>query len=374
MNEPVADEPGGLQPVRSHAPRLNPGRVLIKEVNWLGDLVMSLPALRAIRATFASARLSVLVLSQLAGFFDGIPWIDEVIPYHPAAGLSAVVGRHLRIIREIRRRRFDLAIVLPNSFQSALWVTMAGIPRRAGYAADGRGFMLTDRAVYPPDPNLHLSDSWLTMLRNTLGVIAPDDVADHEFEPSPGNLARMRMWLAERRLSPDARLVAIAPAAAYGPAKEWPLVRYVALVDLLDERYGAECVLVGTAPERNKCEQVAATSRANAIVAAGELNIGELAALFALCDGFVGNDSGAMHLAAAVGIPTIGIFGSTDPVRTGPRGSRTRVVRHPPPCSPCLERTCRFDHYDCLRAITPAEVSGELERLGLFDAGKNRSF
>jgi heptosyltransferase-2 len=176
----------------------------------------------------------------------------------------------------------------------------------------------------------------------------------------------MRLWLAERRAYPEAPLIAIAPAAAYGPAKEWPLVRYSAVIDMLHDRFGAECVLVGAPGERSRCEQVAATARGVALVAAGATGIGELKALLSLCDGFAGNDSGAMHLAAALGIPSIGIFGSTNPDRTGPTGARAGFIHHRIQCSPCLERTCRFGHYECLRSITPEEVAGALASLGAF--------
>ncbi len=142
--------------------------ILVKEVNWLGDLVMSLPALRAIRRAYPLARLSVLVKSGLAGFFDGIDWLDEVISY-PDQPRS--LKHKLNIVRDIRSREFDLAILFPNSFESALWVMLAGIPRRAGYATDARGFLLTDR-VNPSDDALtrHQSRYWLGMLRDTLGI------------------------------------------------------------------------------------------------------------------------------------------------------------------------------------------------------------
>jgi len=350
-------------------PHFSGGRILVKEVNWLGDLVMTMPALRAIRAAFATSTLTVLVARPLAGLFDGMSWIDEVLPYRSASGLETL-ARDWEVIRAIRSRHFDLAILFPNSFGSVLWATLAGVPRRAGYATDGRSLMLTHRATPSTEAlTLHQSQYWLRMVHDTLGVEAPEGATEHRIEPSNGNLGHARDWLAERRAAPASPLIAIAPAAAYGPAKEWPLVRYAALVDLLSERYDAECVIVGTAGERVKCEQVAATARAGAIVAAGALGVGELCALLSLCNGFAGNDSGAMHLAGAVGIAAVGIFGSTNPVRTGPTGHHVRALYHPPPCSPCLERTCRFGHYDCLRAVSPEEVAATLAHLGAFSRG-----
>ncbi|HXZ88775.1 MAG TPA: lipopolysaccharide heptosyltransferase II [Candidatus Binataceae bacterium] len=343
------------------------GRVLVKEVNWLGDLVISLPALRAIRAAYAHAKLAVLVRQELAGFFDGIGWVDEVIPYTIGRHLRGVTGGW-RIAHQLRSRQFDLAVLFPSSFQSALWVTLAGIPRRAGYTADGRGFMLSHRATPPPDAlEGHQAYYWLAMVRETLGLAPVPDAQHHRLEVGVQNLARMTKWLESRRHNPDAPLVAIAPAAAYGPAKEWPLVRYAALIDLMASRFGAETLLVGAPSERTKCEQVAASARSGALVAAGETNVGELIALLSLCNGFAGNDSGAMHLAAALWMPTVGIFGSTNPARTGPTGPRAGFIYRPIECSPCLQPDCRFGHYNCLRQVTPEEVAATLSRLGTFD-------
>jgi lipopolysaccharide heptosyltransferase II len=341
------------------------GRVLVKEVNWLGDLVLSMPALRTVRTTFPTSHLAILVRRELVGFFDGIDWLNEVIPYK--AGRRVRLREQFKLIRTIRAHRFDLAILFPNSFQSALWVTLAGVRRRVGYGTDGRGFMLTHPATPAPDAlDGHQSDYWLGMVRDTMGVVPLPEVRNHTLEVAERHHEKMLAWLHRKREQPDAPLIAIAPAAAYGPAKEWPLVRYSALVDLLADRFGAECVLVGAPAERLKCEQVAATSHFGAIVAAGETGIGELIALLSQCHGFAGNDSGAMHLAAALAVPTVGIFGSTNPARTGPLGRNASVVYHPIECSPCLERECRFGHYNCLRQVAPEEVAATLEKLGAF--------
>jgi heptosyltransferase-2 len=174
----------------------------------------------------------------------------------------------------------------------------------------------------------------------------------------------MEDWLGAPRRRRGA-LVALAPGAAYGPAKEWPAAHWTALVDLLAAR-DVECVLVGAPSERPRCLEVAAACRAGALVAAGETSVGELVALLALADGFAGNDSGAMHVAGALGRPTVGIFGSTSPERTSPLGARTRVFYEHIECSPCLARTCRFGHYECLRRIAPEAVAEGLGALGVF--------
>ena len=348
----------------SHQRGMAPKRILVKEVNWLGDLVMSLPALRAIRSAFAGSMLSVLVRQELAGFFDGMGWVDEVISYTFRRGARGWTDQ-LQLIASIRERCFDLAVIFPNSFRSALWTLLAGVPRRAGYATDGRWLLLTERAAPKlSSTKVHQEFYWLDMVAETLGVSSTViETLPSQLEVSQRNTAHMREWLAAHRRNQNAALIAISPAAAYGPAKEWPGPRFAELIDLL-QTAGAECILLGTTSERRKCEQLASMSGRGALIAAGETGIGELKSLLSLCDGFVGNDSGIMHLAAAIGIPTVGIFGSTNPLRTGPVGAKARTIYHPVACSPCLKRTCRFDHYQCLQGITPAEVAETLKQLG----------
>jgi heptosyltransferase-2 len=342
------------------------GRVLVKEVNWLGDLVISLPALRAIRAAFATSTLTVMVKKELASFFDGMTWIDEVMPYTVARGIRGI-GDRLSIVGNIRAHKFDLAILFPNSFESAFWATLGGARRRAGFGTDHRTAMLTHRARPEGDAlSGHQSQYWLAMIRETIGVTPIADADEMKLEVGKLHWQKMRAWLDANRIVPGAPLIAIAPAAAYGPAKEWPPVRYAALIDLITEKTGAECVLVGSPAERELCAKVAATTHSETIVAAGQTDIGDLIALLSVCGGFAGNDSGAMHLASALGIPTVGIFGSTNPERTGPRGPKAGIVYHRLECSPCLERTCRFGHYNCLREITPVEVANKLATLGAF--------
>jgi heptosyltransferase-2 len=352
-------------PARLPALSPTPARILIKEVNWLGDLVMTVPALRALRRAFPHAALAVLVKQELASFFDGTRWIDEVISYRVRRALAGVADRR-RVVADIRRSRFDLAILFPRSFESALWVRLAGVPHRVGYVADRRGPLLTHKAVR--DELLlqrHQVHDYLHLLRATLGIVG--DAAECAVDVEPRHRAAMDAWLAaqRRRRGP---LLALAPAAAYGPAKEWPADRWTALIDRLTERHGAECVLVGAPGERARCQQIAGATRQGALVAAGETTVGQMLALLARCQGFAGNDSGAAHVAGALGIPTVALFGSTNPQRTAPLGPRTRVLYHRLDCSPCMQRTCRFGHYDCLKRIDVLEVERALLDLAAFPA------
>ncbi len=331
-------------------------RIVVRQVNWLGDLVMSLPATRSLREAFPEASITILVKRELASFYDGAEWIDEVMSFRVERGWRGVADQ-ISLIRQLRQRRFDTAVIFPRSFSSALWMAAARIPRRIGYAADGRRLLLTDAYEYAGDfLQHHQVNDHLELVRRAFGIEGNPDAL--QIPVSAGNRERMRAWLAERRRR-SGTLIAMAVAAAFGPAKEWPADSYAELIDRLAAD-GAECVLVGAPSERERCAAVAAASRTGALVAAGETSVGELAALLSQCDAFVGNDSGAMHVAAALGLPTVGIFGSTRAWRTGPRGPRATVVRYPIECSPCMDRRCRFGHYDCLRSISAADVSRAL--------------
>jgi heptosyltransferase-2 len=336
---------------------LQPRRVLVKEVNWLGDIVMSQPALRAVRKAYPTAHLAVLVRQELAAFFDGCNWIEEVLPYRLRPGVAGLADR-ARIVATLRHGQFDLAVHFPDSFDAALWAAAAGIPARAGYVRDARGWLLTHGVARDPATlDGHQAHYRLHMLRQALGINGDAE----DFVPDVDEQARQTMtaWLTARRKG-SGKLIALAPGATYGPAKEWPAANWAALIDLLAGHDGAECVLVGAPSERVRCEEVGSGSRSGALIAAGDTSVGELVALLSLCDAFAGNDSGAMHVAGALGVPTVGIFGSTSPERTSPLGPRTHVIYRGIECSPCLERTCRFGHYRCLTDIGVEEVARAL--------------
>ncbi len=340
-----------------------PRRILVKEVNWLGDLVMSLPALWAVRCAYPQARLSVLVHSPLASFFDGVAWVDEVLPYIAPRGGSRALRDLWEIVYTLRVRRFDLGVAFPRSFSAALWMYLGGVRQRAGVRAQGRSWLLTRAVpVATNDPTRHQRHAWLELVQRT--VAAPTPTSPPPLSPHPAHVRRMRAVL-EERLGSSESVVGLAPGAAYGPAKQWPEAHWRELANHLTAK-GKRIVFLGTSAERGLCERLLqALPQGQATVLAGETSVGELQALLSLLCAYAGNDSGASHLAAALGVPTVTIFGSTNPTRTAPQGARTQVLYEPPPCSPCLARTCRFGHYECLTAIQPQHVIGAFATLAV---------
>jgi heptosyltransferase-2 len=321
-------------------------RILVRATNWVGDAVMSLAALRALRARFPQARIAVLARPWVADLYAREPFADEVIPLLTPRGARDLGGKW-KLARTLATRKFDCAILLQNAFEAAAIAWLARIPRRIGYDRDGRGWLLTD-AVPVPKPGQtppHQRFYYLELLRRA-GVISEypaDDAARLEGVP-----AAARSW------------VGVSPGAAYGGAKRWPPERFAEAAVEVASTIGAEVVLFGSADERELAGQVERCigARARVVNFAGRTSLREFIDLAAACRVFLTNDSGAMHIASALGVPTVAVFGATDDVATGPAGPRWRVVREPVECSPCLLRECPIDHR-CMTRVEAGRVARE---------------
>lgn len=334
-----------------HPPSIT--RVLIRATNWLGDAVMSLPALRSVREVFPEAEIAVAARPGLAGFYARERCVDRVIEYPAPRSLA---GR-LAFFRSLRRQRFDCAVLFQNAFDAALLAFEADIPIRIGYRRDGRGLLLT-HAIAVPEPGdipRHQRFYYLELLRRA-GLIDrfPECEAirlDRLDEARASGLARIRSLGFERALS-------VSPGAAYGDAKRWLPERFADASSVLARESSAAVLVLGSLPERALCESVARLIAPSGVPVknlAGETSLTEyieLAAASLLC---LSNDSGSMHVASAVGVPSITVFGATDDAATGPTGPLACVVRAHAECSPCLLRTCPIDHR-CMTRVETARV------------------
>ncbi len=339
-----------------------PRRVLVRAVNWLGDAVMTVPALKELRRLLPEARIDLVARAPVDALFAHAPYVDRVVRVRRGARALVALARG-----ELRRERYDLALVLPNSFSSALLPFLAGVPLRAGYGGRGRALLLNRRAR-DRSAGLHQARRYLDLL--TLTRLSALDYRDPAYVPAAGldlslDLAAIaadvlaRLSIAGRR-----PLVAMHAGAAFGPAKRWPPARFGALADALVRERGASVVLVGGPGEEALAAEVAKACRTPLTLAVGRTTVVELVALLAAADLVVANDSGPMHLAGALGRPLVAIFGSTDPVATGPVGPASVVVREPVPCSPCFARDCPLGHLACLEGIAVDRVlSAALARL-----------
>lgn len=326
--------------------------VLVRATNWVGDAVMSLPALRELHRALPAACITVLARPWVSAIFEREPAVNRVLPYHGNAG-----GGWRRTARALRGERFDAALLLQNALEAALIARWARIPLRCGYARDGRSWLLTHAVRVPRREEIprHECYYYLELLRRlgllrqlpTVNEIALAAPPSHE----AGRERLSAFGVSDRHRGP---VVGINPGAAFGTAKRWLPSRFAALGRALASQ-GAAVVIFGAASERALAETLAAEIGPAAVSTAGRTTLGDFLELAAGCDLFVTNDSGTMHLAAAAGLPVLAIFGATDEIATAPLGPRVRITKKPMPCSPCKLRDCPIDHR-CMRAIEVADV------------------
>jgi heptosyltransferase-2 len=330
-------------------------KILVRATNWLGDAVMSLPAIHALRGRYPDARLSVLARPWVADLYAREPGIDEVIPYSPQAGARDIAAK-LGAARELRRRRFDLAVLLQNAFEAAAIAWLAGIPRRIGYNRDGRGWMLTDPVRVPQAGEIprHERFYYLELLRRAGLIDSLPDVRDIRLAGAVEAAEEGARYF--RGLSLEGEVIGVSPGAAYGNAKRWIPERFAEAARDLAEARGASVAVFGSAAERDLCERVASGGGVRAVNLAGRTTLREFISCAAACSLYLTNDSGAMHIAGALGVPTVAVFGATDHTTTGPSGSHTAVIREPVECSPCLLRECPIDHR-CMTRVTVERVT-----------------
>ncbi|GAB4364302.1 MAG: lipopolysaccharide heptosyltransferase II [Deltaproteobacteria bacterium] len=334
-------------------PSTPPRRLLVRAVNWLGDAVMTTPALSAIRSACPEARITAIARPLVAELLRLHPAIDETIVYDTRGAHAGTSGR-FRMAKELRSRRFDAAILLQNAFDAALLALLARIPERAGYATDGRRILLT-RPVPATEAvrSLHHVEYYLRLLES-LGIPRPDPVV-LSLRVSPEERDAIRKRLASSGIPAGGRIVGINPGATYGSSKRWYPERFAAVADALAEEWDASVVLMGSAPEKPLADEIESAMKHRPANLAGRTTVRELMALLAECFFLVTNDSGPMHIAAALDVPIAAIFGPTDWNKTSPWTSRARVVRVDVDCSPCRLRECDRGH-ECMRGVTPKMV------------------
>ena len=331
-------------------------KLLIRATNWVGDAIMALPALRAIRARFPEAHIATVARPYVADLYRGQNICNELISYDPKALHSGLQGRE-RLARELRSQKFDTALLLQNAFDAAWLAWRAAIPQRIGYARDGRSLLLT-KAVPVPKPGeipAHEQFYYLELLRRIGWLDALPENADVSIHFDEANRQHAEQFLQSAGARPNALRIAIGAGASYGSAKCWPPDRFAAFVNRFRSHTDADVILFGTPAEQTVSDAIAAGITGSSISLVGKTPIADLPGFLSRCQLFVGNDSGAMHVAAAVGLPVVAIFGPTDPYGTAPITSRSTIVRQKPYCSPCFLRRCPIDHR-CMTAITPVMV------------------
>ncbi|MBI5741126.1 MAG: lipopolysaccharide heptosyltransferase II [Nitrospirae bacterium] len=369
--------------------------ILIRGVNWIGDAVLTLPSIRAVRKAFPEARISLLVKPWVSEIFLNNPDIDEIILYEDT---HKGIGGKLKLAGELRKKKFDAAILFQNAFDAALIARLAGVPERIGYSRDGRGLLLTKAIPLSKDIlPMHQVYYYLNLLKAA-------GIETKEVRPFIWLTDEERQWArdvinSKFKIQNSKLLIGINPGATYGSAKRWPPERFAALIAGIINELDGSVIIVGSEAEAGIANEIVASVGAihelplhqtrnakretRVLNMAGKTNLRQLAALIAECDAFVTNDSGPMHIASALLVPVVAIFGSTDKTSTGPFGEGHKIITKDLPCSPCMKRECPDgdlrcmteitveDVFDALKAILPREKAVFLDRDGTVIEDKN---
>jgi len=336
-------------------------KIMIRATNWVGDAIMALPALRAIRQRHPDAKISIVARPYVAEIYREQQVCDELIPYDPSGEHRGWTGRE-KLATELRARKFDVALLLQNAFDAAWLAWRAQIPQRIGYARDARSLLLT-KAIPVPKPGEippHEKFYYLELLRRAGWLDQlPDEPHITLRVPDAARHCAMQTLL-EAGSRAHAVRIAVGAGASYGSAKCWPPDRFARALNALLAHADADVILFGTPGELPVSSAIAAELQRPPINLTGKTPIADLPALLSQCQLFLGNDSGAMHVAAAVGLPVVAVFGPTDPNGTAPVTPRLTIVQQKPYCSPCFLRRCPTDHR-CMTAVTPAMVESALQ-------------
>lgn len=313
-----------------------PRTILVIMPNWIGDAVMATPSLKALRRSYPGSCICVAGLRPvIETVFD--PAISDLPIELPAKSRGSL----FRTIRLLRQGRFDMAVIFPNSFRSALAVFLGKVKKRVGYARDGRGFMLTDKAGPPVGEDgkrlAYPTLDYYADLLGVLGIDVDDRTMSLPIDPLPGETV-----LAEAGFQPDLPLVMVNPGAAYGPAKLWPAARYASLSDMLVDNFDAQVIINAAPAEQETARRVADAMRNEPLINFGarDNSLTLLKSLLSRCDLLVTNDTGARHIGVAAGTAVVTLYGSTDPRWTTLDYDRQKDVRAEVDCGPCQKKVC----------------------------------
>jgi lipopolysaccharide heptosyltransferase II len=336
---------GVYLPATIPAKDLQPFRILIRASNWLGDSVISVPAVRAIKTGRPDAHITIAAPKKIAAIWKLVPEVDEIIPL-PNRGLFAAV-------RAIRRQpRFDVAVVFPNSLRSALEVWLSGIPRRVGYRGHSRKWLLNqivpeNERVGPPE---HQAFHYLRIAKNLGAEISGEFIASKKMPNAQRPTPNSQLSTLNSQL-----LVGLCPGAEYGPAKRWLPERFAEAATSIAMQRDVKWILFGTKKDAEIGEKICTTLGDHCVNRIGQTTIQQLIDELRECRLLLTNDTGTMHLASLLGVPVVAIFGSTEPRMTGPLGDGHVILRHQVECSPCFLRQCPID-FRCMKAVTVQEA------------------
>ena len=340
-------------------------RILVRGPNWLGDAVMCEPALRGLRRLFPDAQIALLVKPAVADLFAGHPALTRVLTYDTKGRHAGLSGKWA-LAGQLRRQGFDLAVLFQNAFEAAFLTFLAGVPRRYGYATDGRSLLLSDPVAAPDRRTLVHQVRYYWELLKPLGLTG--DPSAPELVIFPEEEQAMARRFAQGGLSTTNVVVGINPGSTYGGAKRWLPERFAEVTERLcrtireTREQQVSVVIFGAKGEERLGQEIAARLSSRSLVLSGATTIRELMAAVKRCAVLLTNDTGPMHIASAFQVPVVAIFGPTDWRTTSPFGSAHAIVRQPVDCAPCLLRECPIDHR-CMTRVTVDQVHEDAVQL-----------
>ena len=341
----------------------NPQTILIRSPNWVGDVVMATPAFRAVRNRFPNARITLLIKKYARCLVNDSPWFDEVVEYDPA-GEHRGVGGYMRLVRSLRRRKFDLALILVNSMRGATEAFVSGARRRVGYNRNTRRVLLSD-PVAPPMENgrivpQNMVDYYLRLCRE---IGCGNEPTREELFVRPEVEARADDFLARHGRDASKMLIGINPGAAFGSSKCWLPERFARVADSIIERYGCELFICSAPSERGIAHAIESQMRHRPINPC-DFNPGleVYKAIVKKMRLLVTNDTGTRHIAVAFGVPVVVIFGSTNTRYTDVNLEKTVIVKAGVPCAPCQKKVCPTGDHRCMKDVTAEMVLAGVKR------------
>ena len=330
--------------------------LLVRSTNWIGDAVMSIPALHEIRRVHADWRISIVARPWVASLYSRESFCDELILYDRNGEHRGMRGRE-RLARRLRHAEFDRAILLQNAFDAAWLAWRARIPERIGYNRDGRGLLLTHRVRTPDAGEIppHQRFYYLELLRRAR-LIECIPAQAHSRLGRLADLRRRGVEVWKRKGLPEGPWIGVSPGAAFGTAKRWLPDRFAAAAREFSAELGAYVAVFGSKSEAGVAAEVAKMAGLRTTSLAGRTTLSEYLELASTCVLYLTNDSGSMHCATALEVPTVAVFGATDHDATGPAAPWARIVREPVECSPCLLRECPIPGHPCMAGVSVARV------------------
>jgi len=346
---------------RRKIPNQEVRKILVRSANWIGDTVMMIPSLMALKKTFPHAQITVLAKPWVIPLLKNHPSVDKTMIFAKGDSVFSSLKELARIISWLRAERFDLAVLFQNAFEAAFLAYTGKVKYRVGYTTDGRGFLLTHKVKR----DQHIL--FVHQVEYFLGLIEVMDWHVEKREPvlyvNDEDNRSGSLMVSSMGIEDTSFIFGINPGAEYGSAKRWPEERFAVIGEWAAKRWNAKVVIFGSSSETEIADKVTNLMHtANPVNLCGRTTLGQAMALIKKCKFFLTNDSGLMHIAAAFDIPLVAIFGPTDHIVTSPVSNSARIIRHSINCSPCLKEVCPLDHR-CMLSIEPEEVWEQMEAL-----------